>query len=149
MRSLADLFATILGASALYGIACGQTICIDPGHPSEVGSGTEGKRSTEKQVAWAIAQDLTKKLREYGYAVVLTKARENQNVKNRRRAEIANLFIGRMNKRLDAIGEKFSVADVDGSPVSTASGDAPELVGVVILGADGSFFTSVSANGSG
>ena len=32
-----------------------QTVCIDPGHPSEVGEGTRGKRITEMKAAWKVA----------------------------------------------------------------------------------------------
>lgn len=65
-------------------------ICIDPGHPSEVGSGCAGKRLTEVHVAWNVANRLATILRGQGYRVVLTKSREGQMVRNRRRAEIAN-----------------------------------------------------------
>jgi len=67
-----------------------QTVCIDPGHPSEVGSGTEGKHVTEIHIAWVIAKKLEKDLVARGIRVVLTKQSENEFVKNIRRAEIAN-----------------------------------------------------------
>lgn len=73
------------------GSVWGQTICIDPGHPSEVGSGTRGKKLTEIKVAWLVAKDLAASLRAHGLTVVLTKATENQKVLNRNRAETANL----------------------------------------------------------
>ena len=65
-------------------------ICIDPGHPSEVGRGTQGRKTTEIKVAWKVASALAARLRREGYRVVLTKTSENQLVRNRRRAEIAN-----------------------------------------------------------
>lgn len=65
-------------------------VCIDPGHPSEVGRGTSGRRSTEIGVAWGIAQDLQQRLEKRGFKVVMTKAKPQQMVRNRARAEIAN-----------------------------------------------------------
>ena len=65
-------------------------ICIDPGHPSEVGSGTEGRHITEIQAAWQVAQRLKTALEGRGMKVVLTKKSEQQFVRNKRRAEIAN-----------------------------------------------------------
>ena len=67
-----------------------QTICIDPGHPSEVGRGTSGKKISELTAAWKVAKLLEGKLKKAGMTVVLTKAKEGQFVKNRDRAEIAN-----------------------------------------------------------
>jgi N-acetylmuramoyl-L-alanine amidase len=68
----------------------GKTICIDPGHPSEVGDGTRGKKITELHAAWIVALKLKGVLEAEGARVVLTKNAEKQLVKNRRRAEIAN-----------------------------------------------------------
>ena len=65
-------------------------ICIDPGHPSEVGVGTQGKRLTELHANWTVALRLRDLLRKDGYRVVMTKASEGEFVRNRRRAEIAN-----------------------------------------------------------
>lgn len=67
-------------------------ICIDPGHPSEVGPGTRGKHLTEIRAAWLVSKQLAKKLRADGYFVKLTKSSEDQFVKNRKRAQIANSF---------------------------------------------------------
>lgn len=67
-----------------------QTICIDPGHPSENGNGSRGKKLTEVQAAWSVAQRLKTLLETDGYRVVMTKSSENEVVTNRRRAEIAN-----------------------------------------------------------
>jgi len=80
----------VLPLVLVAGSAWGQTICIDPGHPSEVGSGTRGKTLTEIKVAWLVAQDLATTLRKHGLTVVLTKSTENQKVLNRDRAEKAN-----------------------------------------------------------
>jgi len=65
-------------------------ICIDPGHPSEVGSGTHGRHITEIEAAWQVAQRLQSELRARGMKVVLTKHKEHEFVRNRKRAEIAN-----------------------------------------------------------
>jgi N-acetylmuramoyl-L-alanine amidase len=77
----------LLGLGAVAGA---QTVCIDPGHPSEVGVGTQGKRSTEVGVAWQIAKALQIRLRREGVDVFLTKSSERERVTNKRRAEIAN-----------------------------------------------------------
>lgn len=66
------------------------TICIDPGHPSEVGDGTKGDKITEMKLVWQIASVLAWDLRAEGYNVVLTKTREREFVTNRNRASIAN-----------------------------------------------------------
>ena len=65
-------------------------ICIDPGHPSEVGRGTHGKKYTEIHVVWQVALLLKKRLEAAGYKVVMTKKSENQFVRNKARAEAAN-----------------------------------------------------------
>jgi N-acetylmuramoyl-L-alanine amidase len=65
-------------------------ICIDPGHPSEVGEGTRGKKLTEIRAAWLVAKRLQVLLEARGVSVALTKSSERQFVTNRRRAEIAN-----------------------------------------------------------
>ena len=70
----------------------GKRVCIDPGHPSEVGEGTRGKRITELHAAWQVAGKLEKLLLDAGAEVVLTRRIERQLVKNRKRAEIANAF---------------------------------------------------------
>ncbi len=66
------------------------TVCVDPGHPSEVGEGTRGKKVTEMGVAWRVALKLKSLLEKEGVRVVLTKQSEKQFVKNRARAETAN-----------------------------------------------------------
>lgn len=67
-----------------------KTICLDPGHPSEVGNGTKGKRSTELQVVWDMALEVRARLVKQGVRVVLTKSEPDQFVRNRDRARIAN-----------------------------------------------------------
>jgi N-acetylmuramoyl-L-alanine amidase len=71
-------------------IGTGPTIVIDPGHPSENGVGTRGKKLTEVHVAWVMALELRDRLAADGYTVLLTKSSEGLRVSNRRRAEIAN-----------------------------------------------------------
>ncbi len=66
-------------------------VCIDPGHPSEVGNGSHGKTLTEIHANWIMAKALESRLSAKGIKVVLTKHSENEFVKNKRRAEIANL----------------------------------------------------------
>jgi N-acetylmuramoyl-L-alanine amidase len=66
------------------------TICIDPGHPSEVGAGCRGKKLTEVQVNWSVACVLKTELTRAGYRVVLTKKSQNEKRTNRQRAETAN-----------------------------------------------------------
>ncbi|RYG24981.1 N-acetylmuramoyl-L-alanine amidase [bacterium] len=75
----------------LLGLAVGpKTVCIDPGHPSEVGVGTQGSKLTELRANWTIAVKLRDLLRKDGFRVVMTKQVEREFVRNRRRAEIAN-----------------------------------------------------------
>lgn len=65
-------------------------ICLDPGHPSEVGPGARGKTMTEMRAAWLVALALKTRLEQDGYRVILTKSKETEKVTNKRRAEIAN-----------------------------------------------------------
>jgi N-acetylmuramoyl-L-alanine amidase len=77
-------------ALGLVILAKSQIICIDPGHPSEVGRGASGRHTTEIAVAWQVAKLVKARLEHDGYQVVLTKHREGEFVTNRKRAEIAN-----------------------------------------------------------
>lgn len=65
-------------------------VCIDPGHPSEVGSGTKGTKTTELRIVWQVALLLRDRLEKQGVKVVMTKVREDQFVANKQRAETAN-----------------------------------------------------------
>lgn len=66
-------------------------ICIDPGHPSEVNSGkTVQNGTTETHIDWVVAVRLKKLLEAQGYRVVMTKSSEDELVKNKARALIAN-----------------------------------------------------------
>jgi len=84
-RGLIALLACLLSASVLA-----QTVCIDPGHPSEVGMGTTGKKISEVRAAWQMAGWLKARLEKRGITVVLTKSSEGQMVRNKDRAAIAN-----------------------------------------------------------
>ncbi len=67
------------------------TVCIDPGHPSEVNSGNAVQNgTTETHIDWAVAKKLQKALISKGFRVVMTKNHESQLVRNRSRAQIAN-----------------------------------------------------------
>lgn len=66
-------------------------IVIDPGHPSEVASGRNEQNGTnETRVAWTVAVRLKQLLEESGFEVVLTKSAEDELVRNKDRALIAN-----------------------------------------------------------
>lgn len=82
----------IFGALALASAALADrpVVCIDPGHPSEIGAGCRGKKTTEIEVAWQVGQRLRKLLEAVGVRVVMTKRHRSEKVTNRRRAEIAN-----------------------------------------------------------
>jgi N-acetylmuramoyl-L-alanine amidase len=88
-RLLGTLFVLLLTSIAFCQLR-GKVICLDPGHPSEVGRGTQGKKLTEIQVAWRMALLVKSKLQAMGAKVVLTKTSEGQFVRNRARAEAAN-----------------------------------------------------------
>ncbi len=79
-------------AALLVTLSCEQrpVICLDPGHTSENGSGTRGKKLTELGVAWRVACLLKPLLEADGYDVVLTKTSQGEKVTNRQRADIAN-----------------------------------------------------------
>ena len=83
-----------------------QTICIDPGHPSENGRGSKGKKIDEVTAAWKVGNRLKHLLAVDGYKVVMTKTSLNQNVRNKKRAEIANASSADLMVRLhcDAAG---------------------------------------------
>lgn len=84
------VISAVLIAAAGHAQLQGKTVCLDPGHPSEVGRGTRGQKLTELKVVWDMAMLLKPRLEKLGAKVVLTKASINQLVTNRNRAEIAN-----------------------------------------------------------
>src|SRR5437763_13097399 len=66
-------------------------VCVDPGHPSEVASGKNVQNGTsEAHVDWAVASKLRDLLEARGYTVVLTKGSEDELVRNKDRALVAN-----------------------------------------------------------
>jgi len=68
------------------------TICVDPGHPSEVSAGRAVQNSLQEVVInWKVAECLIQVLETMGYTVKCTKASMNEQVTNKHRAEIANL----------------------------------------------------------
>jgi N-acetylmuramoyl-L-alanine amidase len=102
--SLAALLCSILASA--------QVVCIDPGHPSENGLGTKGKRITEVRAAWLVALELQKLLERDGFTVILTKKSELEKKTNRERAEVANAAKADLMVRLHcdaASGSGFSV----------------------------------------
>jgi N-acetylmuramoyl-L-alanine amidase len=67
------------------------TVCIDPGHPSEVNSGKSVQNgATETHIDWVVALKLRKCLVDLRYTVVMTKSFEDELVKNKDRAIKAN-----------------------------------------------------------
>lgn len=85
------LFAALaLGVGLAAAPVQPKTVCLDPGHPSENGSGARGKTLTEVEVAWRVAVLVKAKLEREGVRVVMTKEAVGEKVTNRRRAEIAN-----------------------------------------------------------
>lgn len=77
-------------ALAISNLGWAQVVCIDPGHPSEIGRGTSGKHLTEIHANWMEALLLKKRLEQQGIKVILTKKSESEFVRNRARAETAN-----------------------------------------------------------
>lgn len=66
-------------------------VCIDPGHPSEVASGKNVQNGTsETHIDWAVAAKLRDALEARGYEVVMTKTEEDELVRNKDRALVAN-----------------------------------------------------------
>ncbi len=103
------MFVTL---TALLALSFAPTICIDPGHPSEVGRGTRGKHVSEMQVVWETAVSLKDRLEQKGYRVVLTKSKLEQKVVNKDRAIVANKSLAALMVRLHcdaASGSGFTV----------------------------------------
>src|SRR5205814_582245 len=88
--SVPAIFLAML-APAAHATSHRPIICIDPGHPSEIHDGMQLQNgTTETHCNWVVAERLKKLLADAGYRVVMTKRRENEFVKNVRRAEAAN-----------------------------------------------------------
>ncbi len=107
-------------------------ICLDPGHPSEVGRGTRGRRITEIMAAWEVAIRARKRLEKAGVRVVLTKNRPQEFVRNRARAEIANKAQSDLMVRLhcDAQARPGFAVYVPNKPgvSGNARGPAPDVI---------------------
>ena len=107
-------------------------VCLDPGHPSEVGEGTRGKTVTEMGVVWRVALLMKPLLEAQNVQVVLTKQREKQRVTNRARAEIANRARADIMVRLHCdsdAGTGFAVYAPDKPGKSgTVRGPSPQVI---------------------
>jgi N-acetylmuramoyl-L-alanine amidase len=88
----ASKVAKTTGAAKTSNPESGRTVvCIDPGHPSEVASGQNVQNGTsEAHVDWVVAAKLQAALEARGYEVVLTKSSEEELVRNKDRALVAN-----------------------------------------------------------
>ena len=92
-RFLSGAFVTLSASVLIHNSALAAPapiICIDPGHPSETSDGAASRGLSENRLNWQVALRLKARLAKMGIASVMTKNSENQNVTNRRRAEIAN-----------------------------------------------------------
>jgi N-acetylmuramoyl-L-alanine amidase len=106
MRAVLWLFLSLLTCSGFA-----QVVCIDPGHPSEVGEGTRGKKLTELHANWIEALLLKDRLEKRGIKVVMTKHSEKEFVRNKARAETANNAHADLMVRLhcdSAVGSGFT-----------------------------------------
>jgi N-acetylmuramoyl-L-alanine amidase len=109
-------------------------VCIDPGHPSEVASGRNVQNGTsEAHVDWVVATKLREALEQRGYEVVLTKSSEEELVRNKDRALIANRARAALMIRLhcDASAERgFAVyyPDRAGKAKDGSVGPRPDVI---------------------
>jgi N-acetylmuramoyl-L-alanine amidase len=115
--------------------AAGRTVvCIDPGHPSEVASGRNVQNGTnEAAVDWAVAEKLREALEARGYEVVMTKSSEEELVRNKDRALVANRARAALMLRLhcDASAARgFAVyyPDRRGRAKDGTAGPAPSVI---------------------
>src|SRR3712207_4958848 len=117
--------------------AAKTVVCIDPGHPSEVASGRTMQHGTnETEVAWRVALKLKDELERAGYAVVLTKSAEDELVRNRDRALVANRARAALMVRLHcdaSVARGFAVYYPD-RPGTTRDGAATGPTAAVIEG---------------
>ncbi|HKG13247.1 MAG TPA: N-acetylmuramoyl-L-alanine amidase [Pyrinomonadaceae bacterium] len=109
-------------------------VCIDPGHPSEVASGKNVQNGTsETRTNWAVATKLRDALEARGYEVVMTKASEDELVRNKDRAMVANRARASLMIRLhcDASAERgFAVyyPDRRGRAKDGTTGPGPSVI---------------------
>jgi N-acetylmuramoyl-L-alanine amidase len=94
MASSLKVVSTVLAGIALalgaMPVRASETVCIDPGHPSETSSGAHVGKLSENHLNWVVANKIAAILIRDGVMVVLTKTSEHERVTNRHRAEIAN-----------------------------------------------------------
>jgi N-acetylmuramoyl-L-alanine amidase len=106
MKSLCLLALLLLPLAVMAeGRLAGRKICIDPGHPSEVGVGTTGQKISELKACWLVALAVKEYLRREGAEVRLTKTAESQKVLNKDRAAVANGFKADLMLRLHCDAE--------------------------------------------
>lgn len=109
-------------------------VCIDPGHPSEVASGKNVQNGTsENRTNWAVATKLREELEARGYEVVMTKESEDELVRNKERALVANRARASLMIRLhcDASAERgFAVyyPDRQGRAKDGTKGPGPSVI---------------------
>lgn len=109
-------------------------VCIDPGHPSEVASGKNVQNGTsETHIDWAIASKLREILEAKGYEVVMTKEAEDELVRNKDRALVANRARAALMIRLhcDASEERgyaIYYPDRQGRARDGTTGPAPNVI---------------------
>ena len=109
-------------------------VCIDPGHPSELNSGKTIQNGTsEVHIVWEVALKLRALLEAEGITVVMTKAKEDQLVRNKERALIANRAGANMMVRLhcDASNDRgFALyyPDRQGTTKDGVRGPTPDVI---------------------
>jgi len=109
-------------------------VCIDPGHPSEVASGKNVQNGTsETRTNWAVATRLRDELEARGYEVVMTKESEDELVRNKDRALVANRARASLMIRLhcDASAERgFAIyyPDRQGRAKDGTKGPGPSVI---------------------
>lgn len=97
-----------------------RCIVIDPGHPSEVNSGAQSINGVaERDVNWAVARELERRLTELGLEALLTRSDSLQMMTNIARAQFANcaapaLFLRLHADAAPARGFAVFVADREG-----------------------------------
>lgn len=120
----------LLALSSAFVTEATPIICIDPGHPSEVGVGTKGRKATELEVAWDVAQSLKAKLEANGYRTVMTRDSLRTTVTNRERAEVANRAKATLMVRLHcdaSSGSGFSVYYPDRQGTTSTGVTGPSM----------------------
>lgn len=121
-------------ASKAAGTSARTVVCIDPGHPSEVASGKNVQNGTsEAHIDWAVAAKLRGLLEAKGYEVVMTKEAEDELVRNKDRALVANRARAALMIRLhcDASQERgYAVyyPDRQGRARDGTTGPSPDVI---------------------